>query len=576
MLYRDIRFNLGSATDIMGAVGTVTGATFNKDKKGWALQTGQSKYVQYDKQLLPDEAFSIVIWISLNSGNLGLRINSVSDNSFTNTICPRYSSGYPYLGLGSSNSRAWNYTKYDNKYHCYIFSCNGSSQLDINNSTLFIDNLIQPILSTTNSSVQSSRNIFKFIGGGNSLIISNISRIKVYDHVLTSKEREKEQIEFEAAQPLIYQKRQLQLPKPTELKQQGLIAAYNKIRSGLYNDLSVSGKHGVVTNCLNTVKGIRLHGVNSKVVLGNIGNVKSISFRIKLKTTTQPILEKASNSGLIHVSSGTLTAADFANKYINGVAGTTITANQWHNITLTSSTDVNFSAATLGLNNTTYGNFEIEDLRFYSTTLSTQEIKAYHNSFNEIILQESFNDMAVGRNKLPSGWIKNGGSFVCEESTTNDTVIKSIRKGTKYLRCVTAGIVAIPSKWVNGTIKNNIYKAGNTVNDWLFTSTVIGAFNATGQNGYLLRWDTDNKFKLYKITNGVLSAALITSTNTYTPAWYEPTVTRTTSGLFTVYINGVSIGTATDTTFNISNYNQHSCIANDRITNINIQSQIKA
>ena len=51
-LYRDIQFNKGTVTDLMGAVGTVTGATFNKDKKGWALQTGSGKYVQYDKQLL--------------------------------------------------------------------------------------------------------------------------------------------------------------------------------------------------------------------------------------------------------------------------------------------------------------------------------------------------------------------------------------------------------------------------------------------------------------------------------------------------------------------------------------------
>ena len=69
-----------------------------------------------------------------------------------------------------------------------------------------------------------------------------------------------------------------------------------------------------------------------------------------------------------------------------------------------------------------------------------------------------------------------------------------------------------------------------------------------------------------------MSAALITSTNTYTPAWYEPKVTRTTAGVFTIYINGISIGTTTYTTFNTSNYNQHSCIANDRIGEILIES----
>jgi hypothetical protein len=524
-----------------------------------------------------------------------------------------------------------------------------------------------------------------------SLVLNNANYLRyiIYDSIASATtDKNNIQAWINRIQPLTLQQRLLEAPKPTELRESGLVAGYNKIRSGLHNDLSISGKHGVVTNCLSTVKGIKLHGVNSKVVYGNLGNVKSISFRIKLSTTTQPILEKASNSGLIHVSGGTLTSLDFATKYINGVEGTAMIANQWYNVTLTSATDVAFSATTLGLNNATYGNFEIEDLRFYNKVLSLQEIKAYHNSFNEVILHEKFEDMAVNNSKLPSGWIKNGGSFVCEEyfkkrgelvvngefdsatgwsisgestisngvariyssvgaasqisqsilnigrryrfnytvisnpiqklvlesannlsldcsigghtidftaiqtaftlkragagiscdvSIDNVSVIEidtlpNFKNGTKYLRCVTAGIVAIPCKQAYGTTKANIFKVGNTVNDWLFTSTTIGAFNTTGQNGYLLRWDTDNKFKLYKITSGVLSAALITSTNTYTPAWYEPKVTRTTAGVFTIYINGISIGTTTDTTFNTSNYNQHSCIANDRIGEILIES----
>ena len=435
-----------------------------------------------------------------------------------------------------------------------------------------------------------------------SLVLNNANYLRyiIYDSVASATSDLKNiQAWVNILQPLTYQKRLLSLPKPTELKQSGVIAGYNKIRNGIYNDLSIYGKHGVVTNCLSTIKGLRLHGVNSKVVLGNIGNVKSVSFRIKLKTTTQPILEKAANSGLIHVLGGTLTSLDFANKYVNGVAGTAITANQWHNIVLTSSSNIVFSAATLGLNNTTYGNFEIEDLKFYSTTVSLQEIKAYHNSFNEVILHEKFEDMAVGSSKLPSGGIKNGGSFVCGESTVNDAVIKSIRKGTKYLRCVTAGIVAIPCKQAYGTWEFSWYKGEDSGSSHIsFISNSIN-FNPSIPNGYDLRIQSLETLDLVKTGISYLFRTVVSYiTNT---TWYRIRITRTTSGTFTIYILGGNFTSwtlvgdtnkdgvmnnqdaqwgsgsnpVTDTTYNSSNYFVMYLDANDRVSDILIQSQIK-
>ena len=439
-----------------------------------------------------------------------------------------------------------------------------------------------------------------------SLVLNNANYLRyiIYDSVASATSDLKNiQAWVNILQPLTYQKRLLSLPKPTELKQNGLVAAYNmKPVGNVLHDISGNGNNHIITKCFNTVKGLLYVGTESiastATATYGINKLNSLSvrftsynynldsliidshsaagyFQIYIAKTTGSLVFFSLGGGIktfnyvIPLNKTLNLTLNITNNeillYINGIYTETLSALTINTVTIPAFSGIGSKF-----------NGKIEDLRVFNKQLSIQEIKAYHNSFNEVILHEKFEDMAVGSSKLPSGWIKNGGSFVCGESTTNDPVIKSIRKGTKYLRCVTAGIVAIPCKWVNGTTKINLFKVGNTVNDWLFTSTVIGAFNTTGQNGYLLRWDTDNKFKLYKITNGVLSAALITSVNTYPPSWYEPTVTRTTSGVFTVYINGVSIGTATDTTFNTSNYNQHSCIANDRITNINIQSQIKA
>ena len=232
MLYRDIRFNLGSATDIMGAIGTVTGATFNKDKKGWALQTGISKYVTYDRQLLPNSQYTIVTWAKIkDSVVIGTHQSNIVgfNNLGTRGICLSHYdfSGKPCFYIGTNNYRGFNWTP-DKKYHCFIFTITGHNINDIDNANLYVDNVLINTNPVTKTQTPKSQSEFIYSGGSNTLFGgSNISRIKVYDHVLTAKEREKEQIEFEAAQPLTYQKRQLQLPKPTELKQTGLIAAYN-------------------------------------------------------------------------------------------------------------------------------------------------------------------------------------------------------------------------------------------------------------------------------------------------------------------------------------------------------------
>jgi hypothetical protein len=193
-----------------------------------------------------------------------------------------------------------------------------------------------------------------------------------------------------------------------------------------------------------------LNGVSDKVVLGNIGNVKSIAFRIKFKTTSEKILEKAANSGLIYTTTGTLTAADFANKYINSVSGTSIVAGQWLNICLTSSTDVVFSAAILGLNNTTYGAFEIADLRFWNRELTVQEIKNYNNQYVKPYIIDDMSDYAVLDTNIRN-FIKGTGTYVVEELTANDPVLKHLTKGTKYLRNTVAGTIALPSNQSTGT-----------------------------------------------------------------------------------------------------------------------------
>jgi hypothetical protein len=139
---------------------------------------------------------------------------------------------------------------------------------------------------------------------------------------------------------------------------------------------------GVSRGFVQTDKGLALEmdGANTKVVYGDIENIKSIGLWINLDTTTEQILEGSANDKLIHASTGTLTYTDFDNAYIDNVDTNTITTG-WHCVVITSTTDVDMSAVTLALNNTSYGKFQCAKVTFWSEDVSTKTRNEYYANF---------------------------------------------------------------------------------------------------------------------------------------------------------------------------------------------------
>jgi len=350
-------------------------------------------------------------------------------------------------------------------------------------------------------------------------------------------------------------------------------AAYNMVKQGsTLVDLSGNAKNGTISGLITqTLDGIRFYGTTGKVALGNLGNVKTVAMRVKLNSTTEKLLEGAANTKLIHVSSGTLTASDFATKYVNGVAGTAMVEGQWYDIVLTSATDVDFTAATLALNNTTYGNIEVADLRFASAAWTAVQVAAYHNSFIKPTLIADFKYDAVGQ--MPKSWIKGTGTYAVAEATAADPVLsKYITRGTKYLSCTSAGTIAIPSKQAYGTWYGVIYKGADAnVLDMLLTSSKIAGVTDAAQNGYFVRFGSDEKLYFYKTVNGT-PTALITSASAYSiNTFYMFKLTRTKAGVATLSLIGgaltawTTIGTATDTTFSTSSFTTIDADTSDRM-----------
>ena len=210
--------------------------------------------------------------------------------------------------------------------------------------------------------------------------------------------------------------------KPTSITETGLTAKYNMLLSGsqVLSDISGNGENGTAVNVDYTFRYMDFDGASSLVTLGDLENVKSIEFQIRLNSTTEKIMEGAANDKLIHASGGTLTYPDFDTSYVNGVGGNTIT-DQWSHVVIVSDTNVDFSATTLALNNATYGNFQMKDLGFYSITLTESQAIAKYNKTIELQLLETFSyssTLASNRN-----WITGSGQYEVETVDDSEQVV---------------------------------------------------------------------------------------------------------------------------------------------------------
>jgi len=440
-----------------------------------------------------------------------------------------------------------------------------------------------------------------------------ISLVRQFNTVLTQQEINKLYDEFVHSYPMAKSKTNFVKPVPTDLEKykgtgagEGLVAACNMRPTGsTLVDISGNNYNGTISGAISGKDGMSFDGVDDRILIPTISSITltgTYTILMRYKTgniTVGGLLNYSSSSSdrnAIQLNGGylnftTYNGSIYTNKRIasplnwNSIAMTVSanTVNGYLNgVVLTDTSTATASAdgtvKYIGYSSPGYFNGELQDLRIYNRVLSAQEIKDYHNSFITTTLNECFCDApADGTTTLPREWIAGTGSYKISEITTDDTVLKTIKKGTKYLQNTVAGTIAIPSKTAYGSFKADIYKGGDTnVLDWLFACFTNDNVLGATQNGYFFRFGSDEKMYLYKTTNGTVSAALITSASTYTiNTWYNIEVTRTPAGLFTLYVNGTSIGTATDTSFTTALKSTLDFDAGDRIANIIIKDNIK-
>jgi hypothetical protein len=142
-------------------------------------------------------------------------------------------------------------------------------------------------------------------------------------------------------------------------------------------------------------KAVNFVGGTDSIAVSSISGIKSVSFWVNPTTTTQSLV--ALTAGIyVSASSGTISATGFTSPtiYVNGKVSTTLTANVWQHIIVTSATPVTASAITLGRANGSSLTGKLDDVKLYTAELTTDEIKLDYNK-NSSIQLGAFSDTSL-------------------------------------------------------------------------------------------------------------------------------------------------------------------------------------
>jgi len=457
-----------------------------------------------------------------------------------------------------------------NKWYLVVLELNeANSQMYINNEGQGVVDLSGHGYSATSDRITSFSH--DILAGTGEFIEGDLLYNSIYSGTLTTKERNDLYIDFLRNKGTGSSPFKKDFPnKPTDLGFDDKVKAAYRFTEGV-NDTDITNNGYLATGTANflTKNGKKYNGTNSKSVIGNLGNIYGFSCRIKLSSTSEKIIEGAANDKMVFANAGTLSYAEFDNAYVDGVDSNTISADTWVSLSITSSTVVDFSACTLALNNATYGEFEIADLRFHTREWTAAEMVQYHNDFIRTVIDVDYRQDAVGI--FPRNFDRGPGTFTVQESDGTD----GLDIGTKFLQCDSVGNCAIQSKTAYGEWEFDIYNKG-TLSIRFISADTLGITNL-----YLVTFYSDGRLRLRKDgTNLISKLAGYLSLNTH----YRIKVTRTKSGLFTVYIKGgtfgnndwTTVGSVIENTYTESNYIVlYSSVVGGSVGKFKVQNEIR-
>lgn len=346
------------------------------------------------------------------------------------------------------------------------------------------------------------------------------------------------------------------------------------------NDTSGNGQTGTITGATFSAgkvgKSLNFNGGTDTVSsIGSISGIKTVEFWINPTSTTANIIDiNTTGPAYISASAGTISATGFtsATIYVNGVVSSTLTANIWQFVTVTTDTGLLGSAIQLGRANGTSLTGKLDQVRLYDSARTPAQIAWDYNrgsplarwKFDECQGTTAYNaapnanGTAAGMNgTIAAGASGNTAVGTCTTSATTmwyngrtgkfnsaldfDGTDDNITVASTATLQITGDITV--SAWIN--------MASFTDNDYIYAHSTDGETSATN-NLYSLRWNTaSGNDLLYEHENGAGVDTVNTfDTNLSAGAWYNiVTVRNATTNTIKIYVNG----TQQDSTYTYTN-----------------------
>ena len=218
-------------------------------------------------------------------------------------------------------------------------------------------------------------------------------------------------------------------------------------------------------------------GASDSVAAGNIGSdIKTVEFWVYPTSTTNYFVD-LNGSAYISASAGTVTATGFTSPtiYVNGAVSSTITANSWQHIAVTTTTAINASSTNVGKISTNYLAGYMDELRIsnsvrYSAAFTTTTTPFVRDSNTKLLLHmdETADDI-----RLTGKTIDDSGNGY------NGTIT-----GAKYV----AGLVGVDT---SATDTGNVSRQSYAGHEGMFfeASVTNKALNPSFENAtWNLRW----------------------------------------------------------------------------------------
>ncbi len=338
---------------------------------------------------------------------------------------------------------------------------------------------------------------------------------------------------------------------------------------GLMADLSGNGNNGTITAAVSSEgvfgKSMDFSNVVSLITKSDTTSLSlttdmSFSFWIRRKTAAgnQRIIEKGTNGYQIYMSTATLL---FGKDGIGTIASGSIgTEDIWKHIVVTynnttakiyldtvsidgattqRSIEDTATALVVGGNGVTSCGGFLDDVRIYNEVISDAKIaELYSEGAKKLNFHQSMTDVPPTLANLTVAQDRIGKTDF--KVSTGQWKVSEDSNGKKWIECVSTGTAYMESTQAYGTWLWDMNKQGEgSTTTFLMMADVIGGTEATGQDGYSLQMNSEERTLMRKSVNGTHSA------NSYTAASYinvltdyKFAVTRRYDGQFSHYIKG--------------------------------------